>query len=337
MRLYTTYDVITVGGATEDINFHVNNYHLIDNNQNAAGNKLFAFDYGTKVNIEKVDMSFGGGAANAAVSFASLGLRTACLTACGDDDRGRKIIANFKARGVSTDLVQKVSKEISGFSFIVIGAKNEHVAFSHRAANSKLSITSSIISKLARAKWLFVTSFSGSWKADFDQLFSLADRLKIAWNPGEDQLADGFSGLSKYLKQTTVLTFNKDEAVKLVVSHRDYKYKSYDFLVDSQNLLRAIHAWGPKIVVITNGEKGADAYDGQNFYHQNIIKPKAKADTTGLGDAFGSAFIASLQLLGHDITTALAVAAHNSSSVLAKQGAQNGVLTKADFARLTKT
>jgi sugar/nucleoside kinase (ribokinase family) len=89
-----------------------------------------------------------------------------------------------------------------------------------------------------------------------------------------------------------VLTCNKDEAVRLVVSHKNYRYKSYDWLVDSKNLLKVIKGWGPEIVVVTNGEKGADAYDGQNFYFQPIIKPKLKVDTTGLGDAFGSAFVA---------------------------------------------
>lgn len=330
------YQVITVGGATEDINFHVSDYHLIDNTKSAAGNKLFAFDYGTKVSVENVSMSFGGGAANAAVSFASLGLTTACLTACGDDDRGKKIIANFKARKVSTKLIQSIKRELSGFSFIVIGANNEHVAFSHRAANARLVISDRTLSKLTKTDWLFVTSFSGAWKSDFDKLFSLAERIKIAWNPGEEQLAVGYKGLVRYLKKTTVLTCNKDEAVRLVVSHKNYRYKSYDWLVDSKNLLKVIKGWGPEIVVVTNGEKGADAYDGQNFYFQPIIKPKLKVDTTGLGDAFGSAFVAALHLLNGNLPKALLIAANNSAGVIAEQGAQNGVLTRAQFEKLSQ-
>jgi sugar/nucleoside kinase (ribokinase family) len=89
-------------------------------------------------------------------------------------------------------------------------------------------------------------------------------------------------------------------------------------------------------VVITNGEKGADAYDGQQFYFQAIVKPKAKVDTTGLGDAFGSAFVASLELLKGDVKKSLLIAAHNSAGVLAHQGAQNGVLTKEQFETLSK-
>jgi len=325
------YDVITIGGATEDINFYVEDYQLIDNTKNAAGNKLFAFDYGTKIDVKKSFLSFGGGAANAAITFASLGLKTAAFVACGDDDRAKRIIENFKQRQVKTNLIQKIKAEISGFSFIVIGANNEHVAFSHRAANAKLIINPADLINLSKSKWLFVTSFSGPWKSDFDQLFGLATKLKIAWNPGEVQLLEGYSSLKKYLKKTEVLTMNKDEAVKLIVSHPDYKYMAYDFLVDSKNLLKVIQGWGPKIVVITNGEKGADAFDGENYFFQGIIPTITRADTTGLGDAFGSAFVASLHILHGDVKKSLFMAANNSASVLAKQGAQNGVLTRSEF------
>jgi len=47
---------------------------LIDNKQDILRQKLLAFEYGAKINSEKVVHGFGGGAANTAVSFASLGL-----------------------------------------------------------------------------------------------------------------------------------------------------------------------------------------------------------------------------------------------------------------------
>lgn len=330
------YDIITIGGATEDINFYVDDYHLLDNKYSASDTKYLAFDYGSKVDVNKAFLSFGGGASNAAVSFASLGLKTACIIACGNDDRGKRIIANLKSRAVDMSLAKIIKNELSGFSFIVIGVNNEHIVFSHRAANSLLNITSSDLKKIKKTKWLFITSFSGTWKADFDLLFSLSDQCQIAWNPGEAQLKTGYSKLRSYLKKTSVLTFNKDEAIKLLVSHAKYKYKTYEFLVDSRNLLKAIHSWGPSIVVITNGEKGADVYDGHNFYHQNVIPRKRRVDTTGLGDAFGSAFVSGLHMFKGDIKKSLNLAAHNSASVLGKRGAQEGVMTKSDLKKLFK-
>lgn len=82
------YDVITIGGATEDIIFYTKEGILIDNKQNLTKQKLLAFEYGAKIKIDKTFFGFGGGGANTAVSFSRFGFKTAVLTAIGDDDRG---------------------------------------------------------------------------------------------------------------------------------------------------------------------------------------------------------------------------------------------------------
>lgn len=330
------YDVITIGGATEDINFYVSDYQLLENKKNPSGNQLLAFDYGTKIDIKKVSMTFGGGAANAACCFAAFGLKVAGLIPYGADERGKKIVANLKKRGVDVGLMKKIPKEISGFSFIVIGANNEHVAFSHRAANAYLNINQRDQKNLKKSPWLFITSLSGAdWRQDLDRIFAIVDGTKVSWNPGELQLRGGYSALSKYFKKTTILTMNKDEAIKLVVSHKDYAGRSYDFYAGTENLIRTIQSWGPQNVVITNGEHGAYAYDGKRIYYQHAVRPKKKEDTTGLGDAFGSSFVTGL-ILYQDMRLALSLAAHNAAAVLSQQGAQNGLLVKKDLLQLVR-
>ena len=223
---------------------------------------------------------------------------------------------------------------MSGFSFIIIGEGNEHVAFSHRAANSFLNISQIDLKKIERkSKWLFITSFSGEWKRDFDKIFAVEGN-KIAWNPGELQFEAGYPALSKYFKKTEVLTLNKDEAISLILTHKTHAGKPYDFLADSKNLLNVIHSWGPKIVVVTNNEHGADAYDGVKYYHQGIVKVEKKEDTTGLGDCFGASFISGLELYQGDIARSLKLAAHNAAAVLAEQGAQNGFLTRKEIEKM---
>ncbi len=329
------YDVITIGGATEDINFYVDDYQLLENKLNPAGNQLLAFDYGTKIDIKKVAMTFGGGAANTAVCFASLGLKTAGMITYGNDERGKKIVANLKKRRVDVRLMKRIPNEISGFSFIVIGASKDHVAFSHRAANSFMAISAKDQKSLKRAPWLFITSLSGNWRSSLDKIFSIVDGTKVFWNPGELQLLAGHRVLAKYFKKTKVLTMNKDEAIQLVMSHNRLASKSYDFFSSVENLLKAIHEWGPEIIVVTDGEHGAYAYDGQEVYFQAVVKPKKKEDTTGLGDAFAASFVTGL-ILYKNIKQALFLAAHNAASVLSQQGAQNGLLTKHDLPKLAK-
>lgn len=330
------YDIITIGGSTEDISMYVDDYKLIANQDNASGNPLFAFDYGTKVGVSKAFTTFGGGAANTAVCASLLGLKAAGFITIGGDDRGRRIVANLKKYRVDTALIQRIRDEISGFSFIVIGNENEHVAFSYRAANAFLQISSKDVAKLNDTKWLFVTSMTGEWKRDMDRIVSVKSDVKIAWNPGEIQLESGYEACGKYFSRIAVLTMNKDEAIKLVMSNPEFSNKPYGFLVSSVNLLAVIKSWGPEIVVITNGEHGADAFDGQNYYYQPVIDSRHKEDTTGLGDCFGSSFVSGLELFKGDIKKALYLAAWNASSVIAKLGAQNGLLDRSDIKVLFK-
>lgn len=324
------YDVITIGGATEDITFYTREGILIDNKENILMQKLLAFEYGAKIKIDKSYSTFGGGATNAAVCLSRLGLKVASLVAVGRDDRGSRILKNLEKHKVNTSLVQKLENIESGFSFLLVGQSNEHVVFSNRASNTKLKITDAELQNLKNTNWIYMTSLSGKWRDVLKGVFSVKG-VKIAWNPGHIQLHLGVKAISRYFNRVKILIINKDEAIELVVSDKKYAKKDNKFLNSIRNLLKVIHGWGPEIVVITNGRFGADAYGGNKFYHQDVIKEKKRLDTTGVGDAFGASFIAGLELYKGNIKRAMKLGAKNTSFVIAKQGAQNGLLSKKDI------
>ncbi len=321
------YDVVTIGGATEDITFYTAEGTLIANRKDILRQKMLAFEYGTKIKIDNSHSTFGGGAANAAVCLSKLGFRVAALVAVGSDIRGGEILNNLKNNGVDIRLAQRKKNIESGFSFLLVGNDNEHIVFSNRAANSELRIGNYELRALKNTKWIYMTSLSGEWDEVLKKVFSVKN-VKIAWNPGHIQLDSGYNAIGKYLKSTEVLIVNKDEAIELVVSRKLYKKKSFAFLNKIENLIKIIHSWGPKTVVVTNGKYGALAYDGDKLYRQPVIKEKKRVDTTGVGDAFGSSFVAGLELYNGDIGKAMRLAARNSASVISKQGAQNGLLSK---------
>lgn len=324
------YDVITIGGATEDITFYTDEGILIDNKKDLTKQKLLAFEYGAKIKVDKSFSGFGGGAANAAVCLANFGFKIACLSAVGQDSRGQRILDNFNQRGVDITLAQKIKNRETGFSFLVVGPANEHIVFSNRAANSKLRITSRELQIMKKADWFYLTSLSGAWQANLDKIFSVSG-VKIAWNPGHRQILIGLKGLEKYFKRAECLIVNKDEAIELVMSDKKYKNQSGAYLNKVKNLLAVLISFGPKIAVITSGKHGADAMAEGKIYHQPIIKEKRRADTTGVGDAFGSAFIAGLKLYKQDIKKSLLLASKNAASVISIPGAQNGLLKRKDI------
>ena len=335
------YNVITIGGATEDITFYTGEGFLIANRKDILRQKLLAFEYGTKIKIDNSHSTFGGGAANAAVGLSKLGFKVASLIAVGRDIRGKEILDNLKNNGVDIKLAQKKKNIESGFSFLLVGNDNEHIVFSNRAANSELQITNYELRMLRNTKWIYLTSLSGDWQEVLKKVFNVkisptpfikgANLPKIAWNPGHIQLNSGYNAIGKYLKNIEVLIVNKDEAIELVISKKLYKKKSFQFLNKIENLIKIIQSWGPKIAVITNGKYGAYAYDGNKLHRQPVVKEKKRVDTTGVGDAFGSAFVAGLEIYNGDIKKAMRLGARNSASVIAEQGAQNGLLGRRDI------
>ncbi len=332
------FDIITIGGATYDITFFPNakEIFLIDNKQDILRQKLLAFEHGAKIDSEKVVHGFGGGAANTAVSFASLGFKTAAIAAVGNDIFSKEIIANFKKKKVSADLIQKIPYYTSDLAMIIIGHDKDRVIFRDEKAKDKLELNRKDINAIKNAKWVYLASLSGNWRKILDEVFDAKSKksdLKIAWNPGQAQLENPVSALNKFLKNTDVLILNQDEAIQLAMSDLEIKDKGID-LNNIKILLPIIKNYGSRIAVITCGKDGACAYDGVKMRYAPIIERGDRVDTTGVGDAFGSSFVAGLELFNGDIDKAMKLGIFNTASVVAVPGAQNGLLGKKDLRKL---
>ncbi|MBN1779387.1 MAG: carbohydrate kinase family protein [Candidatus Buchananbacteria bacterium] len=326
------FDIVTFGGAVKDITFYTDQGKLFATPNNLTAQKMLAFEYGGKINAKEFYHNLGGGASNTGVSFSRLRLKTAVVVRLGKDEDGKEIIAKFKKEKIDTDFIQFDQKEHTGVSFILgVDKKDrEHVAFLMRGANNNLTFPTNQENKL-QAKWIYLSSLSGSgWQKTLKLLFTHAknenQNIKIAWNPGILQLQAGKKVIGRYLKQTDVLIVNKDEAIELVLSGVKIGRRNPNYLNKPLYLLNILSEWGPKVVIITDGEKGAWVFDGKKIYHQKVKKSKV-LDTTGVGDAFASAFIAGLIYNRGNLDQALSWGMVNSASVCTQVGAQMGLLT----------
>lgn len=311
------YDIITIGGATEDLFFTVDDYTFVTKTEKGIAQKLMVFEYGTKIGVPDVTSAYGGGANNVAVQLAHLGFRVAMISTVGRDGRGQGIIRNLEKHRVVSKFLQKTDKASTGVSFILVQPGHDHIVFTHRGANDHLVIDRKARREIKKAKGVYLTSLSGNWKKVLPSIFSA--NKNIAWNPGRLQIAAGLRFLSPFLKQTRILICNKDEALDLVNSHSSRK------ITDLRAALRELKKYVIGCVVITNGEKGVVAYDGQKYYSEKAKKVKKVVDTTGVGDAFGASFLAGIKKYRGDIEPALELAADNSALVLGHMGAQTGL------------
>ncbi|MBT4209942.1 MAG: carbohydrate kinase family protein [Candidatus Komeilibacteria bacterium] len=319
--------ITTIGGATRDIMFYTDDMVIIDNKADLLRQKLIGFEYGAKLYSKDVHFVFGGGGMNAAVSLASLGIKTQAILSLGDDLVAKEMIDYLKSRKVSTKLLQIQKNLKTGTSSIInVGKFKEHVIFAYRGANNKIELSQSVIKKI-NTPWVYLTSLSGNFKPGLNRLFDHCEKkgCQIAWNPGTNQLKLGLKGLAKYMKRTAVFDVNRDEALELVMS-----VKGKDTKDNIRNILKFLHQYGQRLTVITDGPKGAYMYDGKKMYFKAALKRKG-INTTGAGDSFGSGLTAGLIKYNWDLEKSLKLGVLNSNSVIMKIGAQEGLLTAKDL------
>ena len=141
--------------------------------------------------------------------------------------------------------------------------------------------------------------------------------IRFAFQPGTFQIKAGKEALKRIYERSDVFFCNKEEAQRILKTEE----------ADIKKLLLMMRNVGPKIVVITDGKKGAYAFDGKTPWSMRIYPdPKPPYERTGAGDAFSSTFTAAL-CMGKSIPEALRWAPINSMSVVQKIGAQAGLLT----------
>lgn len=312
--------ITVIGGAVYDIMFYADNALFLDNKQDVLRQKLVAFEYGAKIYSDKVYLVNGGSGANVAVSFANFGLKTQLLCRLGHDFLGHDIVANLKAKKVSTKLIQFDHKHQTGLSFVAnVGKDNEHVIFAYRGANDYLDLHIDRIN----TPFVYLTSLPKNYTKQMDHLFNKVakKKIKLAWNPGTYQLQLPTKKLKEYLTHTHVLIVNRDEALEILAKHQVKN--------NIKDLLKHLHKFGQQITVITDGAKGSYAFNGEKIFFQAVKKVKT-LNTTGAGDAFGSGFVSAL-IKYHDLKKALALGSYNSAAVVSKIGAQTGLLHLSDL------
>ena len=95
---------------------------------------------------------------------------------------------------------------------------------------------------------------------------------------------------------------------------------------DIKEMLKSLKHQEYQVIVITDGNKGAYAWDGKKYYFCPIF-PSDVVSTLGAGDAFASTFCAALKKTDLNIGLSLMYASTNSASVVSEFGATDGLLT----------
>ena len=93
-------DVIAIGSATRD-NFLESEYQVIDWPETPS-KKALVSPFAEKIGVKKLYSTIGGNSANASVTFARQGFKTACFAKLGKDLAGKELVSHLKKEVVAT-------------------------------------------------------------------------------------------------------------------------------------------------------------------------------------------------------------------------------------------
>jgi len=302
------HDVITVGSSTLDVFARAHHSELIK----IKDTEMLAFAAGSKILIDDLEFTLGGGGTNTAFAFKRLGVKTAYLGKLGDQIVSKTIERELNKEKIDHICMHGHGK--SGYSIILDTLKHDRTILTYKGQNSNLKFKEIPIKKI-KAKWFYFCSMVGESYKTLEKLAEFAEKkkIKIAFNPSAYLAEKGPRFLKKILQLTDVLILNKEEAGLIVE-----KFNMDEILSELRKL-------GPKIVVVTDGKKGCFVSDGINVY--TCLPPKVKImDCTGAGDAFGSSFVAGI-IKKKSIEESIKLGIANSNSIIRYFGAKNGLLS----------
>jgi len=272
--------------------------------------------YAEKIPYEEVYVvNAVGNAANAAVSAARLGLRSALVSNLGDDEHGRECLKSLRHDGVETRFIKVNKNKKTNYHYVLWYKTERTILIKHEEYNYTLP-------DIGEPEWVYFSSVSKTAYPFHDVLAEYLERhpkIKFAFQPGKNEIALGREKIARLYERADIFFCNVEEA-RTILGVTDGTILE---------LSRALAALGPKIVSISDGPDGAYLYVNGELWKIPMYPDIAPAlDRTGAGDAFSSTFTAALAL-GKTPVEALAWGPINSMAVVQEVGAQKGLLSRA--------
>lgn len=271
--------------------------------------------FGDKVPFEFHEIVYAvGNAANAAVSASRLGLSSTLSGFVGNDSYGESCKEALRKDNVSLDYIETDPKLPTNYHYVLWYGPERTILVNHAPFERHIP------SNLIAPKWIYLTSLGENTEGFHHEIAKWLKEhpeTKLAFQPGTFQMKLGVEKLKDIYEQAEIFFCNTDEARRILKDEEQ----------DVKKLMDALHALGPKNIVMTDGIKGAYAREENGDMWFMPVYPHIPKERTGAGDAYEST-ITSCLALGMTLEEALLWAPINAMSVTQEIGAQKGLLSQ---------
>ncbi len=325
--------VFTIGSATMDVFVESDAANIVSVCTKDKSSDFMSYPYGAKIDMSNFSSNVGGGGVNTAMNFATLGYDTSAIFKIGDDIYSSGILNAFKKTKVNLDNIVQDKSLSTGFSIILVSFQGDRTVLANRGANALITIKDINFDALKQADLLYIAPLNGNSNKVLEPIVKFAHEndIRVCFNAGTTSLKKGFKDIKKILCTSNVVVMNKDEAMMCtgVEVRPDTKTEYFSKEIihpDIRTMLKQLKVTNYQVIVITDGKKGAYAYDGKKFYFCPTF-PSDVVSTLGAGDAFASTFCAALERTNIDIGKSLMYGSVVSASVVSKFGATEGLIS----------
>jgi sugar/nucleoside kinase (ribokinase family) len=270
---------------------------------------------------ERIRLSTGGCASNAALDLARLGIRVGAAGCVGDDVFGQFVLDTLTRGGVDTRGMHRIGGINTATTMAMNVCGQDRRFICSIGANTQMTVEHIPADWARQAKVFYL---GGYLMLPGLETAAMVEQLRAARAAGNTTVVDvvyiggdhALDAIALLLPETDVFLPNEDEAA-LVTGRQDP--------LDQAQLFRDL---GARTVIVTRGEKGSLLLaDGLRL--RAGVYPAKFVDGTGSGDAFDAGYIAGL-LAGEDPIGCLRWGSALGASCVRAIGATEGVFNRAE-------
>jgi fructokinase len=276
--------ILGIGNAIVDVICKVDDIFIEQNNLTKSTMKLF-FDENEFKNLLanlKIEKTISGGSvANSIVGLSQLGDQVGFIGKVSDDNFGVKYEEGLKKENVEYFYSKKKEDLPTGTCLILVTPDSERTMCTFLGTAGKINDNDVSSDAVKQSEIIFLEGYlwdEGEPKKAFDKAINSANKVAMSLSDQfcVDRHKPHFLDL---VKNKLDITFANEQEITSLIEAKNFKE-----VINFSKLLN-------KLMIITRGEKGAIAINGDEIAECDIQKNLKIIDLTGAGDLFAAGFL----------------------------------------------
>ena len=276
--------ILGIGNAIVDVICKVNDSFIDQNNLTKSTMKLF-FDENefknllTNLKIEKTVS--GGSVANSIVGISQLGNEAGFIGKISDDEFGSNYEEGLNKENVEYFYSKKKEKLPTGTCLILVTPDSERTMCTFLGTAGKINENDISSDAIKKSEMIFLEGYlwdEGEPKKAFNKAINNANKVAMSLSDlfCVDRHKPHFLNL---VKNKLDITFANEQEITSLIEAKNFK--------EVINFSKQLN----KLIIVTRGEKGAVAINGDEVFENDIQKNLKIIDLTGAGDLFAAGFL----------------------------------------------